>query len=83
MIINCCDLLTETSKESVKDDEEEKDVVESDVESESEDETKDEDSQTQSDDEANFGLKSLLEDLSVEKSSDDKVKYPIISTWDF
>ncbi|XP_046595483.1 helicase domino isoform X1 [Neodiprion lecontei] len=63
----------ESSKDSVKDEEEEEDRVEdSEVESESEDETKDEDSQTQSDDETNVGLKSLLEDLSVEKSPNDK-----------
>ncbi|XP_020707838.2 helicase domino isoform X1 [Athalia rosae] len=62
----------ESCKDSVKDEDDDKENEDSEIESESEDETKDEDSQTQSDDETNVGLKSLLEDLTVEKSPTDK-----------
>ena len=66
---------TESSGDLDKDDDDQQEEKSS-SESESEDETKDdhEDSQTQSDDETDVGLKSLLEDLSSEKpEGDDKV----------
>ncbi|XP_015599061.1 helicase domino isoform X1 [Cephus cinctus] len=64
------DMEGESGKESEKEEENEHDE-QTESESESEDETKDEDSQTQSDDETGVGLKSLLEDLSNEKPTED------------
>ncbi|XP_043258591.1 helicase domino isoform X2 [Colletes gigas] len=65
----------ESDKESVKEDGQENDEESTSNESESEEsdnEIGEEESQTQSDNEAGVGLKSLLEDISMEKSSADK-----------
>ena len=72
-------ICVESDKESIKEEEnQENDEEFTSNESESEEsdnEIGEEESQTQTDNETDIGLKSLLEDVSMEKSSDDKVRY--------
>lgn len=72
-------IFSESDKESTKAEEgQENDEESTSNESESEEsenEVGEQESQTQSDNEADIGLKSLLEDISMEKSSDVKVKH--------
>ncbi|XP_061928552.1 helicase domino isoform X4 [Apis cerana] len=63
----------ESDKESTKQEENEEESTSNESESEeSDNEVGEEESQTQTDNETDIGLKSLLEDISMEKSSDDK-----------
>ena len=75
-------ICAESDKESIKEEEnQENDEEFTSNESESEEsdnEIGEEESQTQTDNETDIGLKSLLEDVSMEKSSDDKVRYACI-----
>lgn len=70
-------ICVESDKESIKEEAQENDEESTSNESESEEsdnEVDEEESQTQTDNEADIGLKSLLEDVSMEKSSNDKVR---------
>lgn len=77
-VYNITLIYLESDKESTKEDEGQENEDESTSnESESEEsdnEVGEQESQTQSDNEADIGLKSLLEDISMEKSAVDKVK---------